>query len=85
MSDSLAKTLPSRREIDLEIEHLHGFKPLAKNAYRMAPPKLVELRRQLDELSATMFIYPAKTPYRPPCYFRRRMMRRYISASTTEL
>ena len=37
MSESLPQTLPPRRGIDHEIEFLPGVKPLAKNAYQMAP------------------------------------------------
>ena len=50
MSDSLPKSLPSRKMIDHEIELLPWAKLPAKNAYRMTPPKLPELRKQLDEL-----------------------------------
>ncbi|KAL4018158.1 hypothetical protein IC575_021748 [Cucumis melo] len=50
MPDSLPKSLPPRRMIDHEIELVPGAKSPAKNAYRMAPPELAELRKQLDEL-----------------------------------
>ena len=63
MPKSLPQTLPPRRGIDHEIELLPGVKPLVKNAYRMAPPELAELRKQLDELLTVGFICPAKVPY----------------------
>ena len=49
MPKSLPQTVPPRRDIDHEIELLPGVKPPAKNAYRIAPPELAELRKQLDE------------------------------------
>ncbi|XP_023519358.1 uncharacterized protein LOC111782791 [Cucurbita pepo subsp. pepo] len=64
--ESLPQTLPPRRGIDHEIELLPGVKPPAKNAYRMAPPKLAEFRKQLEELLTAGFIRPAKAPYRTP-------------------
>ncbi|KAA0060093.1 uncharacterized protein E6C27_scaffold39G00090 [Cucumis melo var. makuwa] len=63
MPDSLPKSLPPRRMIDHEIELVPGAKPSAKNAYRMAPPELAELRKQLDELLNAGFIRLAKAPY----------------------
>ena len=42
------------------------------NAYRIAPPKLAELRKQLDELLAVGFIRPAKAPYGAPVLFQKK-------------
>ncbi|KAA0051106.1 RNA-directed DNA polymerase-like protein [Cucumis melo var. makuwa] len=50
MPDNLPKSLLPRRMIDHEIELLPGAKSPTKNANRMAPPKLAELRKQLDDL-----------------------------------
>ncbi|KAL5569179.1 hypothetical protein UlMin_025754 [Ulmus minor] len=50
MPDQLPKSLPPRRAVDHEIELLPGSKPPAKSPYRMAPPELEELRKQLNEL-----------------------------------
>jgi len=58
--------------IDHEIELLPGAKPPAKNAYRMAPPELAELRKQLDELLSAGFIRPAKAPYGAPVLFQKK-------------
>ncbi|TYK25834.1 uncharacterized protein E5676_scaffold436G00420 [Cucumis melo var. makuwa] len=74
MLDSLPKSLPPRRMIDHEIELVPGAKLPAKNAYRMAPPELAELRKQLDELLNAGFIRPAKAPYGPQFFSRRRKM-----------
>ncbi|KAA0041960.1 reverse transcriptase [Cucumis melo var. makuwa] len=72
MPDSLPKSLPPRRMIDHEIELVPGAKPPAKNAYRMAPPELAELRKQLDELLNAEFIRPAKAPYGAPVLFQKK-------------
>ncbi|XP_016900833.1 uncharacterized protein LOC107991048 [Cucumis melo] len=61
MPHELPKSLPPRRGIDHEIELVPKAKPPAKNAYRMAPHELAELRKQLDELLAARFIRPAKS------------------------
>ena len=59
----LPKTLPPRRRINYEIELISRTKPSVKNAYRMVPPELAKLRKQLHELLATRFIRPMKAPY----------------------
>ena len=69
---SLPQTLPPRRGVDHEIELLPGVKPPAKNAYQMAPPELVELRKQLDELLTAGFIRLEKAPYRAPVLFQKK-------------
>ncbi|KAA0046199.1 RNA-directed DNA polymerase-like protein [Cucumis melo var. makuwa] len=72
MPDSLPKSLPPRRMIDHEIELVPEAKPSAKNAYRMAPPELAELRKQLDELLNAGFIRPAKASYGAPVLFKKK-------------
>ncbi|XP_023537935.1 uncharacterized protein LOC111798828 [Cucurbita pepo subsp. pepo] len=69
MPEGLPQTLPPRRGIDHEIELLPGVKPPAKNAYRMAPTELAELRKQLDELLTAGFIRPTKAPYGAPVFY----------------
>ena len=63
MPDQLHKALPPRREIDLQIELVLGAKSPTKAPYRMAPPKLVKLRKQLNELLDAGFIRPLKAPF----------------------
>ena len=72
MPDSLPKSLPPRRMTDHDIELLPWAKPPAKNAYRMAPPELAELRKQLDELLNAGFVRPAKAPYGAPVLFQKK-------------
>ena len=72
MPESLPQTLPPRRGIDHKIELLPGVKPPAKNAYQMAPPKLAELRKQLDELLMAGFIPLTKATYGAPVLFQKK-------------
>ncbi|XP_047334730.1 bifunctional epoxide hydrolase 2-like, partial [Impatiens glandulifera] len=50
MSPELPKVLPPKRHTDHKIELEPGALVLSKAPYRMGPSKLVELRRQLNEL-----------------------------------
>nr|GEU97649.1 putative retrotransposon Gag domain, aspartic peptidase domain protein [Tanacetum cinerariifolium] len=63
MRKELPKKLPPRREVDPTIELESGSKPLAKAPYRMPPPELEELRKQLKELMDAGYIRPSKAPY----------------------
>ncbi|XP_038874925.1 uncharacterized protein LOC120067436 [Benincasa hispida] len=72
MLESLPKSLPLRRETDHKIELLLEVKSPAKNAYRMASPKLAELRKKLDELLDARFIRPKKAPYGAPVLFQKK-------------
>ncbi|KAJ7975820.1 Retrotransposon protein, putative, Ty3-gypsy subclass [Quillaja saponaria] len=72
MPDKLPQTLPPRRGIDHEIELVPGIKPPAKAPYRMAPPELAELRKQLNELLESGFIRPSKAPFGAPVLFQKK-------------
>ena len=72
MPDQLPKTLPPRREIDHQIELVSGSKPYARVPYRMAPPELAELRKQLNELLEAGFIRPSKTLFGVPVLFQKK-------------
>ncbi|KAE8661278.1 hypothetical protein F3Y22_tig00116012pilonHSYRG00001 [Hibiscus syriacus] len=63
MPPELPNKLPPRREVDHKIELEPGAKPPALAPYRMAPPELEELRRQLKELVDMGMIRPSKAPY----------------------
>ena len=63
MPPELPKKLPPRREEDHKIELESGAKTPTMGPYRMAPPELEELRRQLKELLEAGFIQPSKAPY----------------------
>ncbi|GKE82411.1 putative nucleotidyltransferase, ribonuclease H [Tanacetum coccineum] len=72
MPKELPKNLPPRREVDHTIELETGSKPPAKAPYRMPPPKLEELRKQLQELMDAEYIRPSKAPYGVPVLFQRK-------------
>lgn len=72
MPNELPKNLPPRRLIDHEIELVPGAKPPARSPYRMSPPELTELRKQLDGLLESGFIQPSKAPYGAPVLFQRK-------------
>ena len=72
MPPELPKKLPPRREEDHKIELESGAKPPAMGPYRMAPPELEELRRQLKELLEAGFIQPSKAPYGAPVLFQKK-------------
>nr|XP_019070254.1 uncharacterized protein LOC109120695 [Solanum lycopersicum] len=63
MPEELPKTLPPRREVDHTIDLEAGAKPPAHAPYRMAPPELEELRKQLKELIEAGHIRPSKVKY----------------------
>ena len=69
MPKQLLKTLPPRRNIDHQIELVQCAKPLAKAPYRMAPPELEELRRQLNDLLDAGYVRPYKAPFGAPVLF----------------
>ena len=54
------------------IELEAGAKPPALAPYRMAPPKLEELRKQLKELLEAGHIRPSKAPYGAPVLFQKK-------------
>ncbi len=72
MPPELPKQLPPKREIDHRIDLVHGARPPAQAPYRMAPPELQELRRQLTELVDSGFIRPSKSPYGAPVLFQKK-------------
>ncbi|XP_021775623.1 uncharacterized protein LOC110739487 [Chenopodium quinoa] len=68
----LPKSLPPRRAIDHSIELVAGARPPARSPYRMAPPELAELRKQLDGLLEAGFIRPSRAPYGAPVLFQKK-------------
>ena len=88
MPAELPKRLPPRREVDHAIELEPGAKPPAFAPYRMAPPELEELRKQLKELFDAGYIRPSKSPYGAPVLFQKKpdgSLRLYIVGHSTKL
>ena len=54
--------LPLYRKVDFEIEIVPGAVPILITLYRMAPTKLKELKKQLEELLEKGFIRPSISP-----------------------
>nr|GEW17351.1 hypothetical protein [Tanacetum cinerariifolium] len=50
--------LPPPRQVEFEIEFVPGATPVAREPYRLAPSKMIELAKQLQELSDKGFIRP---------------------------
>ncbi|KAE8705397.1 cytochrome P450 78A7-like [Hibiscus syriacus] len=63
MPAELPKKLPPKREVDHKIELVPNVEPPARAPYRMAPPELEEMRRQLKDLLDAGYIRPSKSPY----------------------
>lgn len=72
MPNALPKKLPPQRVVDHQIELEPGAKPPAMSPYRMAPPELAEMRRQLKELLNAGFIRPSKAPFGAPVLFQKK-------------
>lgn len=85
MPSKLPKKLPTMREVDHEIELEPGARLPSIGPYRMAPPKLEELCKQLKELLEVDFIRPSKALYSAPVLFHARMMGHFECASTIGL
>ncbi|XP_039024486.1 uncharacterized protein LOC120157439 [Hibiscus syriacus] len=71
MPPELPNKLPPRHEVDHKIELEPGAKPPTLAPYRMAPPELEELRRQLKELVDMGMIRPSNAPYGAPVLFQK--------------
>ncbi|GJY64927.1 putative nucleotidyltransferase, ribonuclease H [Tanacetum coccineum] len=72
MPKEFPKKLPPRMKVDHTIKLETGSKPLTKAPYRMPPPELDELRKQLMELLDLGYIRPSKAPYGAPVLFQRK-------------
>ncbi|XP_039018028.1 uncharacterized protein LOC120149241 [Hibiscus syriacus] len=72
MPAELPKKLPPKREVDHKIELVENAKPPARAPYRIAPPELEEMRRQLKDLLDAGYIRPSKSPYGAPVLFQKK-------------
>jgi hypothetical protein len=48
--------MPPERKVEFAIELLPGTAPIFKRAYRISGPELVELKKQIDEMSEKGYI-----------------------------
>nr|GFC30383.1 putative reverse transcriptase domain-containing protein [Tanacetum cinerariifolium] len=61
--------LPLPRQVEFEIELVAGAAPVARAPYRLAPSKMKELAKQLQEISDKGFIRPSSSPWGAPVLF----------------
>ncbi|GKE36020.1 putative reverse transcriptase domain-containing protein, partial [Tanacetum coccineum] len=61
--------LPPTRQLEFQIDLIHGAAPVARAPYRLAPSKMKELSDQLQELSDKGFIRPSSSPWGAPVLF----------------
>ena len=61
--------LPPMREVEFGIEVMPGTAPISKQAYRMAPVEMGELKKQVVELQQKGFIRPTISPWGAPVLF----------------
>ncbi|XP_054808666.1 uncharacterized protein LOC129310775 [Prosopis cineraria] len=64
--------LPLEREIEFSIDLVPGTEPISKAPYRMAPTKLNELKKQLEELLEKGLIRPSVSHWGSPVLFVRK-------------
>jgi hypothetical protein len=55
--------MPPERKVKFAIELIPGTAPISKRAYRVSGPELVELKKQIDELSEKGYIRPSTSPW----------------------
>ncbi|GJU45444.1 putative reverse transcriptase domain-containing protein [Tanacetum coccineum] len=61
--------LPPTRQVEFQIDLVHGAAPVARAPYRLAPSEMKELSEQLKELSDKGFIRPSSSPWGAPVLF----------------
>jgi hypothetical protein len=69
LTKELPNELPPKREVDHKIEVVPGSEPPSKAPYRLDQRELVELKKQLRELSSKGYICQSKSPYGAPVLF----------------
>lgn len=58
--------LPPPREVEFSIYLVLGVGPISITPYRLAPTKLAELKKQIEELLEKQFIRPSVSPLGAP-------------------
>jgi hypothetical protein len=61
--------MPIERKVEFAIELLPGTAPISKRAYIVSRSELVELKKQIDELSEKGYIRPSTSPWAAPVLF----------------
>jgi hypothetical protein len=71
-SDVFPKDLlgvPPERKVEFAIELILGTALISKIAYRVSGPKLVDLKKQIHEISEKGYIRPSTSPWAAPVLF----------------
>jgi len=55
--------LPPKREVEFSIDLVPGAGPMSMGPYRMAPAKLIELKKQVEDLLEKQFIRLSVSPW----------------------
>ncbi|GJY77535.1 putative reverse transcriptase domain-containing protein [Tanacetum coccineum] len=61
--------IPPNRQVEFQIDLIHGAAPVARAPYRLAPSEMKELSNQLQELSDKGFIRPSSSLWGAPVLF----------------
>ncbi|KAJ9564288.1 hypothetical protein OSB04_000254 [Centaurea solstitialis] len=61
--------VPPERQVEFRIDLVPGAATIAKAPYRLAPPEMQELSKQLEELLDKGFIRPSTSPWGAPILF----------------
>jgi hypothetical protein len=61
--------MPPEQKVEFAIELLPRTAPISKRDYRVSGPELVELKKQIDELSEKGYIRPSTSPWATPVLF----------------
>ncbi|GJU31884.1 putative reverse transcriptase domain-containing protein [Tanacetum coccineum] len=61
--------IPPTRQVEFQIDLVHGAAPVARAPYQLAPSKMKELSDQLQELSDKGYIRPSSSPWGAPVLF----------------
>jgi hypothetical protein len=61
--------MPPEWKVEFAIELLLGTAPISKRAYRVSGLELVELKKEIDELSEKGYIRPSTLPWAAPVLF----------------
>jgi hypothetical protein len=61
--------MPPERKVEFAIELIPGTAPISKRSYRVSGPELMELKKQIDELSEKGYIRPSTSPWVAPMLF----------------
>jgi hypothetical protein len=69
LTNDLSQELLPIREVDHKIEVISGSEPPSKAHYQFKKKKLLELKKQLNDLLSRDYIRPSKSPYGAPMLF----------------